>query len=370
MPTRPEARARLSAICRALLLLTLSGCDQTTAPTSAAEAWQSIPLSTGASFNAVYFSDAQNGWLAGGSHLTQGGLLGTTTDGGLNWSFTSRIANAKTNHLTSIHFFSAKRGIAGTDNGEILTTRDGGRSWSTTLKVSDRFGNRVSRFAASGSRVAYAVIGDRVTRTDDRGESWHCFTAAAANCPPAAECPDGGANPDLNASAIALMSPTSMAVISGRTAIATSEDGGCTWRKKGDLTGQDRVRLNALYFADQDRGWVVGDNGFVARTDDGGRRWSVQTAAVAADLTAVHFVDRSSGFLLGQRTNGFGSVVLSTLDGGESWKLEQAVENDLLKDLFVGQSGTVWAVGGVLDVTKGQHLLKKEAAPEATARLP
>ncbi len=367
MPTRYKVRARRSRFFGLLLLLVLSGCDRSTVPAPPAEVWRSIPLESGATFNAVYFLDAQNGWLAGGSHLTRGGLLGSTTDGGLHWSFASRIANGNAKHLTSVHFFNDKRGVAGTDNGEVLTTRDGGRSWETTLKLSERFGNRVSGFAAGGSSVAYAVVVDKVIRTDDRGSSWYCLTAAAGNCPAAPECPDAGVNPDLNASAIAVMSPRRIAVISERTAIATSEDGGCTWQKDGSLTGPDRVRLNDLHFADENHGWVVGENGFVAATADGGRHWNVQTAAVAVHLTSAHFTSPSSGYLVGQRTNRSGSVVLSTRAGGTTRKVEQTVENTLLNDVFVGPLGNAWAAGGVLDVTASQHLLRKHALTDVTA---
>lgn len=360
MPKVLKSGPRRSLICRMLLLLALGGCDQAASPRLAA--WQGIPLNTGATFNAVYFSDAENGWLAGGSHLTEGGLLGTTIDGGLHWVFSSRVGNDKAKHLTAIYFFTSKIGIAGTDNGEIVKTSDGGRSWATTLKLTERFGNRVSHFSVSSPRVAYAVIGDHVVRTRDRGNTWQCLTAAAGKCPPAPECPEADFNPDLNASAIALMSPERIAVVSDKTAIAISADGGCSWQKARKLTGQDRVRLNDLFFLDPDHGWVVGDNGFVAMTEDGGRRWTVQTAAAAAHFTGVHFVDHASGFLIGRRTNGLGSVVLHTSNAGEIWELQQTVDNDLLADLFVSETGDAWAAGGVLDVTKGQRVFRKQGA--------
>lgn len=366
MPVLLQSDTKRSLIFRMLLILALGGCDQAAAPP---DAWRSIPLDSGAGFNAVFFTDAQNGWLAGGSHLTEGGLLGTTTDGGVSWAFAGRVANDKAKHLTSIHFFNSQIGIAGTDNGEIVRTSDGGRSWETTLKVSERFGNRVSHFSSLSPRVAYAVIRNHVVRTRDRGATWQCPAGAARSCPAPPECPEDE-NADLNASAIALMSPARIAVINDKAAIAISEDGGCTWQKNASLTGQDRVRLNDLFFVDANHGWVVGDNGFIAKTSDGGRQWRVQTAAVAAHFTAVHFVDPASGFLIGRRTNRQGSVVLATSNGGENWELQQTIENDLLEDLFVDESGTAWAAGGVLDVTKGQRLFRRQGAADATAQLP
>ena len=45
--------------------------------------------------------------------------------------------------------------------------------------------------------------------------------------------------------------------------------------------------LNAVYFLDDKRGWIGGDNGFLSSTDDGGQTWikkNVQTTAAINDI--------------------------------------------------------------------------------------
>lgn len=74
----------------------------------------------------------------------------------------------------------------------------------------------------------------------------------------------------------------------------------------------------ALSVADTLHAWVVGDNGAVARTSDGGASWQrVQVPGLTGRLSAVSFYDRRHGVIADS-----GSTVAVTADGGESWTVE------------------------------------------------
>lgn len=75
-------------------------------------------------------------------------------------------------------------------------------------------------------------------------------------------------------------------------------------------TGKD---LNTTYFLDNKRGWVAGDNGFLSRTDDGGRTWAKQIVDTRDPINDIYFRSKEDGFLLA------GNAIFRTRDSGNSW---------------------------------------------------
>ena len=71
--------------------------------------------------------------------------------------------------------------------------------------------------------------------------------------------------------------------------------------------------LNTVYFLDSKRGWVAGDNGFLSRTDDGGRTWVKQTVDTQAAINDIYFRSKEDGFLLA------GDTIFITRDSGARW---------------------------------------------------
>lgn len=71
--------------------------------------------------------------------------------------------------------------------------------------------------------------------------------------------------------------------------------------------------LNTVYFVDDKRGWVGGDEGFLSRTDDAGRTWVRQSVATKAAINDIYFRDKEIGFLLA------GNSIFVTRDNGASW---------------------------------------------------
>jgi photosystem II stability/assembly factor-like uncharacterized protein len=75
-------------------------------------------------------------------------------------------------------------------------------------------------------------------------------------------------------------------------------------------TGQD---LNTVYFLDSKRGWVGGDEGYLSRTDDGGRSWVRQVVGTTDGINDIYFRDKEDGFLLA------GNAIFVTQDSGTRW---------------------------------------------------
>lgn len=71
--------------------------------------------------------------------------------------------------------------------------------------------------------------------------------------------------------------------------------------------------LNAVYFSDSKHGWVGGDGGFLAYTDDAGASWVERRLGVDHAINDVYFVSKDHGFAL------TGGSIFESSDGGHSW---------------------------------------------------
>ncbi|HKP45263.1 MAG TPA: YCF48-related protein [Pyrinomonadaceae bacterium] len=81
----------------------------------------------------------------------------------------------------------------------------------------------------------------------------------------------------------------------------------------GTRVGLEGRDLNIVFFLDNKRGWVGGDGGFLARTDDGGGTWAPQTIDTPDAINDIYFRDKEIGFVLA------GNAVFSTHDNGVRW---------------------------------------------------
>lgn len=77
-------------------------------------------------------------------------------------------------------------------------------------------------------------------------------------------------------------------------------------------SGVDKA-LNDVYCITQDLVFVVGNNGIILKTTDGGTNWIQKNSGTTQNLMKVQFVNSNVGFAFGAGT------LLKTIDGGENW---------------------------------------------------
>ena len=77
--------------------------------------------------------------------------------------------------------------------------------------------------------------------------------------------------------------------------------------------GLSDKHLWGVHFVDPEHGWIVGEEGEVLHTQDGGKRWVRQRSNAEQPLFAVHFANLTHGGIVG--TNG---LILHTTDGGKT----------------------------------------------------
>src|SRR6266550_3085957 len=84
--------------------------------------------------------------------------------------------------------------------------------------------------------------------------------------------------------------------------------------------------LHSVYFLDRNQGWVAGSNGTLLTTTDGGATWKKLSTLTKDTLLDVYFADKQVGWLIASRdilklkTNEPASYLLKTEDGGVTWR--------------------------------------------------
>ncbi len=72
--------------------------------------------------------------------------------------------------------------------------------------------------------------------------------------------------------------------------------------------------LVAVYFTSSDKGWIAGDNGYLASTADGGKSWAKYALNTSEDINEIYFRNDSNGYLVA------GKKLFITSDAGNTWR--------------------------------------------------
>ena len=67
----------------------------------------------------------------------------------------------------------------------------------------------------------------------------------------------------------------------------------------GAAAKQYKELLDNVFFLDTNEGWVVGGEGVVLHTADGGRSWRPQWCETRYDLKAIHMTSPKKGWIVG-----------------------------------------------------------------------
>ncbi len=99
--------------------------------------------------------------------------------------------------------------------------------------------------------------------------------------------------------------------------------------------------LSKITFYNDDFGIIVGSNGLILISKDGGKKWNKVESFTNELLFDVHFIDENSAFIVG-----FNGIILKTNDAGESWISLTSKTNKYLKSIEFIDSELGICVGG------------------------
>lgn len=351
---------------------------------------QPLAFATPASFSALQFINARDGWLGAA------GQVGATTDGGGAWTWhpvpgitpgSLSFVNPRDGWLAGLDaacFAGLQR--AGACQEVLLRTTDGGAVWTRQEALACAgCGTPRIQFtdAAHGWALAGCAAGGTIglpcrelLRTTDGGGTWppaplpagfrptdFAFVSATVGWAVGVRCGPGAAGPGV--------CPTA--------ALATT-DGGRTWQSErlpGSLIGGAD-----LTFANASDGWLVPSPAArcsmggcwvpLDATTDGGRTWSqVASTYVRSGFQGQpQFVDAAVGFVpvSAGASTGKGGIARTT-DGGRTWVSVGARRDWSIQAVSAVNATDVWAIGGgflVRSTDGGRTFTPQLPAPRPT----
>lgn len=329
----------------------------------------------------VTFLTKKEGWVVG-----RLGKIFHTTDGGKTWEEQRSETNLL---LTAVDFIDRTRGWVVGEQGIILHTEDRGAMWKQQQSgvpyplFDVEFVNQEKGW----------VVGHwgTILFTEDGGKRWVERSLSLAL----------GERGLLEPAALYdVVDPETGEIIAKAGQLLTKDLIAEIYRRGIDgVRIREDVVLNAVFFIDQTHGWIVGEHGFVLRTEDGGKTWErialprpskqqervtveeneTETAILGEEMSeeeleafgvvaplpslyGVFFVSPLQGWVVGQE----GTIAWSQ-DGGRHWEFQPSGTQEALYDVgVVGEEG--WIVGDkgtvLISTNGGKQWERKELGLE------
>ncbi|MBI5926645.1 MAG: hypothetical protein HY836_13720 [Aquabacterium sp.] len=269
----------------------------------------------------VYFINAQQGWAVG-----EQGVLLATSDGGRHWAAQKLPALVGNATLRSVAFTAdGRRGWLVGDAGVFLQTADLGRTWQAQAYVQPTKDNLTSVSASRDGLVV--VVGERgqAYHSEDGGGKWSSVVGRTGAVVPIQAVSAAGK--------FAWQAGSKGTVVRYDPGVASN------FFDAGRGAKDDWQGISAM--ADGQRVWVVGANGRILFTQEGGSKWDEQASLTRHTLRAIHVdPDGQRGWAVGDH-----GTLLGTQDGGAHW-MRLAGGEDVLADFaFAADGQQGWAIG-------------------------
>jgi photosystem II stability/assembly factor-like uncharacterized protein len=287
--------------------------------------WVQLNSGTSQDLNAVWFSNSDTGYVAGGTRYVSSVIVNSPNSGS-NWELQS---SPSPKALYGIYFRNTKYGFACGYDGKILRTYDGGNSWS----LYQTFWAPLREFCFLSDSIGYVVGGNGydfglIEKTTDGGNSWQLLDTFK------------------NEFRGVAFTDNQTGYVSGYGTIQKTNNGGQTWfplNVKGDF-------FMDIAFPNPNVGYLCGYAGSILKTSDAGNTW--QTLRNGNDLLIktynfykIKFFDLYTGYVIGD--NG---IMMRTMDGGANWSVVQNAPATNLRDIFLTgpTSGYIVGTGGAI----------------------
>ena len=256
--------------------------------------WQ-VQDSSDYEFWAIHFTDANNGYTVGYRSADYQGFIYQTNDGGQNWY----IKDSSNYQLYDICFVDSDTGFAvggGRSHTTILKTTDGGGNWEI---IFDAYGGNLYTVDFVGLQTGWAAgEGGRISKTMDG------FKEMESN--------------SLNLGAInnfwdIQFINQDTGWVMGDQYLFKTTDGGENWQSMEALPDYS---YKGCFFKNNNSGWMGAnvpntENRKILFTPDGGITWEVQDSTLIGAPFSIFFIDDHKGWLVG-----YNGMIMATTNGG------------------------------------------------------
>ncbi|TND10196.1 MAG: hypothetical protein FD123_444 [Bacteroidetes bacterium] len=261
---------------------------------------------TNAIYEDAFFANSGLGWVVGNNHVFK------TGSGGTSWTDTT----LNVFYMKCVHFINPDTGWAGSlassGNGKLWRTMDGGTNWSL---VSSTTTDDVW-FTDFNNGFRINSYTSQFEKTTNSGANWTNISSFSG----------------FEGEIYFPNATTGYCYNNGSQHFKTI-NGGATWTNPNPQIGL------GVHFATPLKGWVVGNNGMIQRTNDGGLTWYTQTSGVNFPLHDICFSDETHGVV-----TGFNGILLETSNGGYTWTPVD-ITNQEMYGIHFPDAATGYAVG-------------------------
>ena len=240
--------------------------------------WPTVPVTKlPAKLNGAYFIDMDRGWMVGGESGSETGEVFVSQQGGAY----PEVQKTVDNPLNSVFFLDSNFGWAIGENGVAIKTDDGGVNW-TPLNIAGapelfdlHFLDSENGWVVTDNGGLYRTSdGLNLIAQDVEAE----FTLRAIHF---VDTLHGWACGDENTILRRHLEAGNTVVWSS---LSVAEEPGATdW--------------SDIYFLNSQTGWLIGSEGKIYKTTDGGITWTRETVNFREDLNAIHMVSESKGWI-------------------------------------------------------------------------
>jgi photosystem II stability/assembly factor-like uncharacterized protein len=212
-------------------------------------------------------------------------------------------------------------------------------SWDLVSRAGT--GDLVSVFFTSSEKGWVGGDGGFLAMTTDAGQSWTRQTLTT----------------EENVNEVYFRNDDNGYVLAGRK-IYLTKNGGKTWRENIVVNAKDYKTLIpeflSVRFTDKKRGWIVGSvsnqkeevvDSLILHTVDGGETWSRVIISFKQELYHLDFADEKYGWIVGDK-----GLILTTDDGGDTWTRQSTGTSNSLYNVDFRDSlnGIVVGSGGLI----------------------
>jgi len=178
------------------------------------------------------------------------------------------------------------------------------------------------QFASDNRQKGWLTTQECIYGTDDGGGSWHVGHT----------CGEGV----VYRSAFPVNQDT-VYVVGDQGYIVKTTDGGITWER---LYANLAQNLYSVFFLNGRVGWVCGNGGVICRTSNGGTTWNYQKSSTIRRLYDIYFLDDDTGYAVAS-----GGTLIRTTDSGQTWELQASEADYTLYAIDFPSDRTGCAVG-------------------------
>lgn len=302
---------------------------------------QNNPLANGIGLGKIQFVSATEGWISG-SH----GQLLHSTDAGVTWNIVIPFINdtvysmsdpaitmwwVNQTHGWKINWLGT--GFDDAHGAVIHHTTDGGNTWqkkvlSTTVDEIGLQVQFVDTLIGWASIYNLSTESFRIVRSNDGGNTWNQISTS------------GGIFYFID-------SNNGWAITVGLNEILHTTDGGANWTTQ--FTDNTPGNYNAIHFTDLNNGWVVGENGKILKTNNGGNNWIQITNTGISSVSkskSVFFLNENEGWITNSEPSWSYHAILHTSDGGANWIHQNPnILNGSMFSIFFFDSNIGWYTG-------------------------